>query len=149
MKMNETINKTTAKSAGAAQADAMQKMRETVETGSAQIKQTSEKMTAASIETTSALKNSFSTALLGTQDYNMKVVEFAQINSQAALEFMQQLPSVKSPSDFVSLTTDFSRRQLETLTEQAKELTALAQKVTLATTEPLKTGVAKAFSQAA
>jgi hypothetical protein len=35
------------------------------------------------------------------------------------------------------------------LAEQAKELTELAGKVTLATTEPLKTGVAKAFSQAA
>ena len=41
------------------------------------------------------------------------------------------------------------RKQIETLTEQTKELAALAQKVTLATVEPLKTGVAKAFSQAA
>jgi hypothetical protein len=38
---------------------------------------------------------------------------------------------------------------LEILTEQTKELAALAQKVTLATVEPLKTGVTKTFSQAA
>ena len=148
--MNETLNtKNTARTAGAAQADAMENMRETVETGSAQVKQSIEKMTAASIETTSALKNSYSTALLGTQDYNNKVIEFTHSNSQALFEFMQKLPGVKSPSDFVELSTEFSRRQLETLTAQAKELTALAEKVTLATTEPLKTGIAKAFGQAA
>jgi hypothetical protein len=33
------------------------------------------------------------------------------------------------------------------LTEQAKELAMLAQKVTLATTEPLKASATKAFSQ--
>jgi hypothetical protein len=39
--------------------------------------------------------------------------------------------------------------QLETLTEQTKQLVALAQKVTLATAEPLNTGVAEAFKNAA
>ena len=55
----------------------------------------------------------------------------------------------RQPSDFIELSTEHSRKQLETLTEQTKELAALAQKVTLATVEPLKTGVTKAFSQAA
>ena len=40
-------------------------------------------------------------------------------------------------------------RQMDTLTQQTKELAALAQKVTLASAEPLKTGVTKAFGQAA
>jgi hypothetical protein len=35
------------------------------------------------------------------------------------------------------------------LTEQAKELAALAQKVTLTTAEPLRSGVTRAFSQVA
>ena len=39
------------------------------------------------------------------------------------------------------------RKQFETLTEQTKELAALAQKVTLATVEPLKTGATKVFGQ--
>jgi phasin len=147
--MNETMNKTTAKPAGSAKTDAMQTLRETAENSSAQVKQGIEKITAATLETNAALKNCCSTALLGAQDYNLKVIEFAQNNSQAALGFVQKLPGVKSPSEFVDLSTEFSRRQLETLTEQAKELAALAEKVALATTEPLKTGVTKAFSQAA
>ncbi|MGB8044540.1 MAG: hypothetical protein WCF66_16405 [Pseudolabrys sp.] len=45
------------------------------------------------------------------------------------------------------MSTNHSRKQFETLTEQAKELAALAQKVTLASVEPLKAGATKAFSQ--
>jgi hypothetical protein len=51
---------------------------------------------------------------------------------------------VKSPSEFLELTTNHTRNQLEKMAEQAKQLTALAQRVTLATAEPLKTGLAKA-----
>ena len=47
----------------------------------------------------------------------------------------------------MELSTDHSRKQFETMTEQTKELAALAQKVTLATVEPFKTGVTKAFGQ--
>ena len=76
------------------------------------------------------------------------VIEFAQTNTKAALDFVQKLSGVKSPSEFIELSTDQSRKQFETLTEQTKELAALAQKVTLAAAEPLKTGVTnKAFSQ--
>jgi hypothetical protein len=54
--------------------------------------------------------------------------------------------AVNSPSAFAELSTDYARRQFETLTEQTKQLTVFAQKVTLATAEPLKTGVAKMFN---
>jgi hypothetical protein len=49
----------------------------------------------------------------------------------------------------MELSTEHARKQFEVLTEQTKELTALAQQVTLATTEPLKTGITKAFNHAA
>jgi len=57
--------------------------------------------------------------------------------------------AIKSPSEFIERSTEHARTQFEVLTEQAKELAALVQKVTTATTEPLKTGVTKAFSHAA
>jgi hypothetical protein len=89
------------------------------------------------------IKNSFSTAVKGVQDYNNKFIEFAHANSN---DFIQKLSGVTSPSAFVELSTEHARKQLETLTEQTKQLAALGQKVTLATAEPLKTGVAKAFN---
>jgi hypothetical protein len=61
----------------------------------------------------------------------------------------EKLSGVKSPSEFLELSTEHARKQFEMLAEQAKQLTVLTQKVTLETTEPLKTGVAKAFNQAA
>jgi hypothetical protein len=54
---------------------------------------------------------------------------------------------VKSPSEFIELSTERARKQFETLTEQTTELAALAQNVTLASTEPLKAGVTKASGQ--
>jgi phasin len=117
--------------------------------GSAQAKEAFEKMSAATAEATALIKNSYSTAAKGAQEYNTKVIEFANANTEAAFTFAQKLFGVKSPSEFIKLSTEHSHEQFETLTEQTKELAALAQKVTLATAEPLKTGVTKAFSQAA
>jgi phasin len=117
--------------------------------GAAQAKEAFEKINVATADAAALFKNSCSTVVKGAQDYNNKVIEFAQANTVAAFDFAQKLSGVKSPSDFMELSTEHSREQFETLTEQTKELAALAQKVTLATAEPLKTGVSKAFSQLA
>ena len=122
--------------------------REMAEKGATQAKENYEKVSAATAEAADLLKNRVSTAVKGAQDYNNKVIEFAQTNTKAALDFFQKLSGVKSPSDFVELSTDHSREQFKVLTEQTKELAALAQKVTLASTEHLKTGVAKVFNRA-
>ena len=117
--------------------------------GSAQAKEAFEKMSAVTAEATALIKNSYSTAAKGMQDYNTKVIEFANANTEVAFAFAQKLFGVKSPADFIELSTKNSHEQFETLTEQTRELAALAQKVTLATAEPLKTGVTKAFSHTA
>jgi len=147
--LDSTTKTTTTKPVSSPRTDAIQAYRATAENGSAQAKEAFEKMSTASAKTTDLIKNSYSTAVKGAQDYNTKFIEFAQTNTEAAFDFVQKLSGVKSPSDFIELSTEHSRKQLETLTEQTKELAALAQKVTLATVEPLKTGVTKAFSQAA
>jgi hypothetical protein len=46
---------------------------------------------------------------------------------------------VKSPSEFVALSTELAQQQLTTLTEQSQQLAALARQVTLVAAEPLKT----------
>ena len=75
-----------------------------------------------------------------------KVIEFARTNTNAAFDLVQKLSSVKSSSVFVELWAEHVQKQVETLTEQTKQLAALAQKATLATVEPLKTGVANPFN---
>ena len=146
--MTESPNKnTSSKPAGVPGQNAAQAFRATAENGAARAKQGFEKMQAATADATALMKSSFSTAVQRAQDYQTKIMEFANSNTEAAFEFAQKMAGVKSPTEFFELSTNHSRKQLETLTEQAKELATLAQKVTMATVEPLKTGATRAFSQ--
>lgn len=129
--------------------DAAQAFRETAENGVANAKAAFEKTNAVAAEATTMMKDSYAKSVKGAQDYQMKAIEFARTNTEAAFEFAQKLTTVKSPSEFFELSTNHSRKQFETLTEQAKELTTLAQQVAMASAEPIKSGAARAFSQIA
>jgi phasin len=117
------------------------------ENGTKQAKDTYEKISAITTDATDLSKNSYSTAIESVHDYN-KLFEFANANIDTTFDFVQKLSGVNSPSAFILLSTEYARKQFETVTEQTKQLTELAQKVTRATAEPLKTGVAKAFNHA-
>ena len=104
-------------------------------------------MNAATVDATALMKDSYSTAMRRAQDYNAKLIEFAQKNTELAFEFVQQLSGVKSPTEFFELSTSHSRKQIETLTEQARELATLAQKAVLSTAERVESDVSKAYSQ--
>jgi hypothetical protein len=90
-----------------------------------------------------------STALKGIQEYNQKLVEFTRENAQSQFEFIQQLAATKAPSQFFELSADHARRQLETLAQQTTELAKLAQRIAMATAEPVREGVTKVYDQAA
>jgi phasin len=120
--------------------------RDMAEKGATQAKKTYENMTAASTEAADLIKNSYWTAVKDVEDYNSK---FARANTNAAFDFVQKMSGVKSPTAFIELWTEHARQQVETLTEQSKQLAALAQKVTRATAELLKTGIANPFNRAA
>jgi phasin family protein len=87
------------------------------------------------------MQNCCLAAVKGVQDYNNKLIEFTHANTKAAFDFAQRMSDVRSPSEFVELSTKLAQQQLTTLTEQTRQLAALAQQVTLATAEPLKTSL--------
>jgi phasin len=124
--------------------DAPEQFREMIEKGATQSKEAFEKMSAATSQAADVMKNCCSTAVKGAQDYNNKLIEFTQANTKAAFDFAQRMSGVKSPSEFVELSTELSQQQFATLTEQTKQLAALVQQVTLATAAPFKTGFTKA-----
>src|SRR5262245_56574192 len=111
---------------------------------STQAKDVVERIRTTTSEAANGMQHSYLVGLKGVQDYNKKWMEFAQANTQAAMEFYQKLSVAKSPSEFIELSTAHAQRQLATLTKQTKELGALAHQVTLAAVEPLKTGFTKA-----
>lgn len=123
--------------------------REGVEKGTAQARDDYEKIGAAATEGAGRVKSSMSTAFKSIQDYNTKLLEFAHANTTSAFDFFQQLSVVKSPTALLELSTEHTRKQFETFTEQTKQLASLAQSATLAAAEPLKAGVAKALNHAA
>jgi phasin len=104
--------------------------REIAEKGVAQAKDNYEKIQAAAEEATDLLKGTYATAAKGATDYNLKVIEIARTNANAAFEYAHELLGVKSLSEFVELSTAHARKQFEAMTAQTKELTELAQKVT-------------------
>ncbi len=121
--------------------------REFAERGVAQAKDTYEKMKAAAEEATDVLETTYSTATKGASDYGLKVIELARTNTNAAFDFAGEVMAAKTLSEVVELTSAHARKQFEALTEQSKELGALAQKVATETAEPMKSGMNKAFTK--
>ena len=82
-------------------------------------------------------------------EYAAKVIEFSGVNTDATLDFLAQLVSVKSPSEAVQLSITQGRKSFEATTSQNRELWELARKVATQTAEPLKKGFAGALPKAA
>ena len=100
-------------------------------------------------EATNLLQHTYTAATKGATDYNLKVIEIARINTNAAFDYAHQLLGVKSLSEFVEFSSASARKQFEAMTAQTKELTTLAQKVSIETAKPLKTGITGAFNKVA
>ena len=91
----------------------------------------------------------FSSASKGASAYSAKLLEFFKVNTTSSLDFAQELFGVKTPAAAMELWTSHTRKQFETFSTQAKELTELGQKVATETVEPIKASAAKFYKPAA
>ena len=123
--------------------------REFAEKSVTQAKDNWEKMKAATEEASDLIEDSYATASKGAADYGLKLIEVSRANTNSAFDFATQLFAVKSLAEMVELSTSHVRKQFETMSAQSKELTALAQKVTTETVEPIKESVSSAFKKVA
>ena len=123
--------------------------RDMADRGVAHAKDAYDKAKAATDDATNLFQQTYTAAAKSATDYNLKVIEIARLNANAAFDYAHELLGVKSPSQFVDLSSAHARKQFEAMMAQSKELAALAQKVTTETAEPLKTGVTKAFNKVA
>jgi phasin len=111
---------------------------------------TARKFGAATTEqATNVIENTYSAATKGVRDYNLKVLEIARANADAAFDYARQFLDVKSPSEMMELSTALVRKQFELLTQQAQKLAAIGQKVATESAAPLTSGVTKAFKKVA
>jgi phasin len=115
--------------------------REMAEKVVAQAKDTCEKAKAAGEEAADLLENTYAVMAKGVTEYNLKLIEIARTNTRAAFDYARELLGVKSPSEFIELSTAQMRKQFDIASAQNKELCALAQETATEAAKPLNTGV--------
>lgn len=75
------------------------------------------------------------------QEYQLQLILAAQDNVNALFEYMQRAVQAQSISELMELSNSHSRRQLEMITQQSRELTASAQKMATGSAAPPFAGI--------
>jgi phasin len=122
--------------------------RQMTEEGVAHARDTYAQAKVASEEAADLLENTYAAVAKGVTAYNLKLIEIARTNTRTAFDYAHELLAVKSPSEFIELSTTQLRKRFDIASAQNKELCALAQETATNAAEPLKTGGSKAFNKA-
>jgi phasin len=122
--------------------------REMTDKGVAHARDTCAKMKMAGEEAADLLENAYATVAKGATDYNLKVIDFGRTNTRAAFDYAYELLGVKSPSEFIELSSAHMRKQFDMVSAQNKELYALAREVASEAAGPIKASRSKAFNKA-
>ena len=125
--------------------DAPEAFREFAEQGVLQAKDAYARMKNAAEEATDLIEDTYATATKGATEFNLKTLEALRANVNAAFDFVYEMTGARTLADAVELSATHTRRQFDALSAQAKELSALAQKIAADTAEPIKAGVTKSF----
>lgn len=120
-------------------------VREFAEKGVQQAKDNYAKFKAAADQTTGVFEDSYASATKGATEFNVKALDALRTNVNAAFDYTRELLASKTLADAVELSSTHARKQFETLSAQAKDLTAVAQKVATEASESIKAGVSKTF----
>ncbi len=76
----------------------------------------------------SKVEDSASAVQTGTTDVNRKALSFAEEQVDAAFKFAQEMVRAKDMEEIMSLQQGYLRKQMETLGEQARDLSDTATK---------------------
>jgi phasin len=122
--------------------------REMAEKGVEQTRDAYAKAKVASEEAADLLENTYEAAAKRAADYNRKLIEITRTNTRAAFDYAHELLGVKSPSEFIELSTAQMRKQFDIASAQNKELCELAQEIATEAADTIKTNVSKAVNKA-
>jgi hypothetical protein len=95
-------------------------------------------------EGTKIVEQSYVMASKGAIDFNLKLMDMARDNINAAFDFARELSQAKSPSAFIELSTKYAHQQCKRLTAQAQELAGVTQNAVVETTQSLQKAATKA-----
>jgi phasin len=121
--------------------------RKMAEKGVEQTRDAYAKAKVASEEAVDLLQNAYEATANRATDYNRKLIEITRANTRAAFDYVHELLGAKSPSEFIQLSTAQMRKQFEIVSNQNKELCALAQEIATEAAGTIKTSVSKAVNK--
>lgn len=110
-----------------------------------QSKEAYSRMKTAADEATRALESTMEHAHQGSLSLSKKAIEAMRSNAEQAFSHLEKLMGAKSFAEVIEMQTGYVRKQIETATDQSKDMQALSQQVAQ---EMLKPG-REAFQKAA
>jgi hypothetical protein len=102
-------------------------VREITENSTAQVKESYEMMSAAAKDASNLVQDSYSKAVRSAQEFTSELIECVRETANTNFDLVQRLCGITSPHEFIEVTTEHARKQIETLTEQSTKLASLGQ----------------------
>lgn len=99
-----------------------------------------EKGSAAAKAAAREAEHSYTAAAEGIRELNHKLLEMAQANAMAGMEFTREVLTAKGPADVAKVCSKHAQQQFERLTSQSQELASVTQKIAISSTEPFMRG---------
>jgi phasin len=117
--------------------------REMAEKSVEQAKDNYARLRTAAEDATDVVEDTYLQATRGATEFNLKAIDAIRENVNANLDYARALLGVKSLSEVVEISTTHMREQFDVFSAQAKEFSALVQKVATETAAPMKSTVNK------
>ncbi len=122
--------------------------RKSFETGAKTARDALDRGTAATEQAARQAEQSFSSAAEGIREFNSKLLDIAQANTQAGLNFAAELSRAKGPTEAFELWSRHAQSHLQRISEQSQELAMLGQRLASSSAEPLTRGFGQVFKRA-
>jgi hypothetical protein len=110
------------------------------------VRETASRAGEATREAAGRVEQSASKAAQGFREYQLTVLSAAQANVNAIFEYAQDVIQAQSISDLMEVSTAHTRRQLEAIAEQSREIADAAQRMATDTARPLASGFGSQFT---
>jgi hypothetical protein len=113
------------------------------DTASRIARETFDKTLATGAEIGRGVQEGVTSAVENVRDLNLRLIDMARANTDAAFELAREAAESKAPSDLVQVWKTHATKQFDMLTKQASELTTLGQQLGSASSEAVKRRVAQ------
>jgi hypothetical protein len=88
-----------------------------------------------------------SSAFDNIRNLNVKLIDVTQANADAVCALARDIATINNPSDLLPLWTNYAQKQLDLVTKQASDLTALGQKLVTGSMAPMTDSFREAFTR--